>query len=206
MLIKSRRGFLTGVGVMALTLTAGHAFADDSSPTIYLTFDDGYVGTADKARALAALGINGTFFLTGQAIEWHAGDAELALSLGNRIANHTYDHTALTRLSADQIVWEVQRCEQAANRVLGVSTAPYLHAPYFADNATVRAIVRSIGFTSVGTNWDTADWSGTSASYIGNRIRAGIVTMHTQGRNTIAALDAYVPDLLAQGYTFAVLS
>jgi peptidoglycan/xylan/chitin deacetylase (PgdA/CDA1 family) len=206
LLLKSRRRFITGIGALGLTLGLGvrGAMADDAG-TIYLTFDDGYVGTLDKARALDALGVTGTFFLTGQAIEWHAGEVETALNLGNRLGNHTYDHPNLTRLSTAQVSSEIQRCENSANRVLGVSTAPLLHAPYFADNSSVRSIARQMGYTSIQTTWDTNDWAGASATYIANRIRPGVVTMHSQGRFTVAALYAVVPQLLAQGYTFGVL-
>lgn len=207
MLVLSRRRFVTGIGSLAVGLMAGRAAADDAGAgTIYLTFDDGYVGVQEKALAMQALGVNGTFFLTGQAIEWHPREAQLALDLGNKIGNHTYDHQNLTRLSRDRVVWEIQRCEDAAQRVLGVTTAPVLHAPYFADNATVRAIAADLGYSSVKTAWDTGDWSGTSASYIASRIRPGVVTMHTQGRWTVAALNAVVPQLADQGYTFGVLS
>ncbi len=207
MLLKSRRRFLTGLGALGLSLGFGvrRTLADSGDSTIYLTFDDGYVGTLEKARALDALGVTGTFFLTGQAIEWHPREAEAALNLGNRIGNHTYDHANLTRLSGDGVAREIQRCEDAANRVLGVSTAPLLHAPYFADNSYVRGIANGMGYTSIRTNWDTNDWAGSSASYIANRIRPGVVTMHSQGRFTVAALYAAVPQLIAQGYTFAVL-
>lgn len=205
MLIRSRRRFITGIGALMLSLAVGPAFADDGDAAIYLTFDDGYVGTQAKAMALNALGVTGTFFLTGQAIEWHPAEAQAALDLGNRIGNHTYDHQNLTRLSAAGITREIQRCEDAASRVLGVTTAPLLHAPYFADNAFVRNVAAQIGYTSVKTNWDTNDWAGSSASYIASRIRPGVVTMHSQGRNTIAGLNAIVPQLVAQGYSFAVL-
>ena len=205
MLIKSRRRFITGLGALGLSLGMKRAFADGGDSTIYLTFDDGYAGILEKATALNALGVTGTFFLTGQAIEWHAGEVQAALNLGNSIGNHTYDHVNLTRLTGDRVASEIQRCEDAAMRVLGVSTAPLLHAPYFADNRFVRSIAGQLGFTSIQTAWDTSDWAGVTAAYIGRRIRPGVVTMHTQGRFTVAALYAVVPQLMNQGYTFAVL-
>ena len=205
MLIISRRRFFTGIGALGLSLGVSRAFADQGDNTIYLTFDDGYVGTLDKAWALSDLGVTGTFFLTGQAIEWHGREVEGAVNLGNRLGNHTYDHQNLTRLTGDEVAWEIQRCEDAANRVVGVSTAPLLHAPYFADNAFVRNIAGQMGFTSIHTTWDTNDWAGASASYVASRIRPGVVTMHTQGRFTVAALNAVVPQLVEQGYSFGVL-
>jgi len=206
-LIISRRRFFTGIGALGLSLGLGvtRAVADQGDNTIYLTFDDGYVGTLEKARALNALGVTGTFFLTGQAIEWHGREVEEAVNLGNRLGNHTYDHPNLTRLTGAQVAREIQRCEDSANRVLGVSTTPLLHAPYFADNAFVRDIAGQMGFSSIHTTWDTNDWAGASASYVANRIRPGVVTMHTQGRFTVAALNAVVPQLVEQGYSFGVL-
>ena len=207
MLIISRRRFFTGIGALGLSLGLGvtRAVADQGDNTIYLTFDDGYVGTLEKARALNALGVTGTFFLTGQAIEWHGREVEEAVNLGNRLGNHTYDHPNLTRLTGAQVAREIQRCEDSANRVLGVSTTPLLHAPYFADNAFVRDIAGQMGFSSIHTTWDTNDWAGASASYVANRIRPGVVTMHTQGRFTVAALNLVVPQLVEQGYSFGVL-
>jgi peptidoglycan/xylan/chitin deacetylase (PgdA/CDA1 family) len=206
-LIISRRRFFTGIGALGLSLGLGvtRAVADQGDNTIYLTFDDGYVGTLEKARALNALGVTGTFFLTGQAIEWHGREVEEAVNLGNRLGNHTYDHPNLTRLTGAQVAREIQRCEDSANRVLGVSTTPLLHAPYFADNAFVRDIAGQMGFSSIHTTWDTNDWAGASASYVANRIRPGVVTMHTQGRFTVAALNLVVPQLVEQGYSFGVL-
>jgi peptidoglycan-N-acetylglucosamine deacetylase len=207
MLRIGRRGFITGLATLGVSvciprLTTGAKAADS---VVYLTFDDGYVGTYAKAAALNALGITGTFFLTGQAIEWHTGEVAFAVNSGHRLGNHTYDHPDLTKLSAGQIQSEIQQCESAAQRRLGVTTAPLLHAPYLAENAAVRSAATQIGYTCIHTDWDTNDWAGSSSSYIQNHIQPGVVTMHTQGRYTVAALEAAVPGLLDQGYDFGVL-
>jgi peptidoglycan/xylan/chitin deacetylase (PgdA/CDA1 family) len=209
MLNIGRRGFLLGLGALGVSwfvpklADSVHAGAAN---VIYLSFDDGYVGTYAKAAALNALGVTGTFFLTGQAISWHTSDVEFAVNSGHRLANHTYDHKDLTKLSVGQVQTEIQRCEAIAQSLLGVSTAPLLHAPYLAENATVRSAAAQVGFTCIHTDWDTNDWAGSSASYIASQIQPGVVTMHTQGRNTVAALESIVPQLISQGYTFGVLS
>jgi peptidoglycan/xylan/chitin deacetylase (PgdA/CDA1 family) len=202
-----RRGFITGLAALGVRLAvpkrAAAAGAADS--TIYLTFDDGYVGTYAKAAALNSLGVVATFFLTGQAIDWHTGEAQFAVNSGHRLGNHTYDHKDLTKLSVGQIQAEIQQCEASAQRRLGVSTAPLLHSPYLAENATVRSAAAQIGYTCIHTDWDTNDWAGSSSSFIASRIQPGVVTMHTQGRFTVAALEAAVPGLIEQGYSFGVL-
>jgi len=202
-----RRGFITGLGALGLRLTLpalaeGTKAADN---VIYLTFDDGYVGTYAKATALNSLGVSGTFFLTGQAIDWHTSEVAFAVNSGHRLGNHTYDHKDLTKLSVGQVQTEIQQCEASAQRMLGVTTAPLLHCPYLAENATVRSAATQIGFTCIHTDWDTNDWAGSSASYIAGRVQPGVVTMHTQGKYTVAALEAIVPGLIDQGYTFGVL-
>ncbi len=207
MLKVGRRGFISGLGALGITLLMPQVRkeANAADSVIYLTFDDGAVGTQAKAMALNALGVLGTFFITGQMIDWHTNEVQFAVNSGHRLANHTWDHKNLRTLSYDGIQDEIVQCEKVALRKIGVSTAPLLHAPFFADNATVRAAAGQVGFTSIQTNWDTNDWAGSSAAYIAARIRPGVVTMHTQGPNTVAALESVVPGLLAQGYTFGVL-
>jgi peptidoglycan/xylan/chitin deacetylase (PgdA/CDA1 family) len=173
--------------------------------TIYLTFDDGYVGLGDKIAALAALNVLGTFFLTGQAIYNHPGDVQALVDAGHILGNHTYDHADLTKLGFTGITSDIQRCENAALNVAGVSTLPLMRPPYGAVNGTVRSVAAAMGYRSILWNWDTRDWAGSSVSYIEQNVGTGIVLMHTQGRNTIAALSDLVPSLAAQGYTFDVL-
>jgi peptidoglycan/xylan/chitin deacetylase (PgdA/CDA1 family) len=173
--------------------------------TIYLTFDDGLIGLAEKLAAVNALGVQATFFPTGQAISSHPGDIQALVNDGHVLGNHTWDHADLTKLSATNVRSEIQRCEAIAQSVAGVSTAPLMRPPYGAVNATVRNIAAGLGYQSILWNWDTRDWAGSSTSYIEQNFGAGIVLMHTQGRNTVAALSDIVPALASQGYTFDVL-
>lgn len=186
-----------------LLLPPAQAGSNDS--TIYLTFDDGYVGLGDKVAALAALNVLGTFFLTGQAIYNHPADVQALVDAGHVLGNHTYDHADLTKLGAAAISSDIQRCENAALSVTGVSTLPLMRPPYGAVNGAVRSAAAAMGYRSILWNWDTRDWAGSSASYIEQNVGTGIVLMHTQGRNTIAALSDLVPSLAAQGYSFEVL-
>lgn len=179
--------------------------AEAAGNTIYLTFDDGYVGLAQKIAAANALGIQATFFVTGQAIYAHPDDISDLVNSGHVLGNHTYDHGDLTKLSASAVRSDIQRCERAALDTVGVSTLPLMRPPYGNVNATVRSIASDMGYKSILWNWDTRDWAGSSVSYIERNFGAGIVLMHTQGRNTVAALSDIVPALQAQGYVFDVL-
>jgi len=175
------------------------------SNTIYLTFDDGYVGIAEKVAVLNALGVQGTFFLTGQGVAAHPGDVQTLVNSGHVLGNHTFDHQDLTKLSYNGIVRELQQCEQVALNTVGVSTLPLMRPTYGNVNQLLRQATADLGYERILWNWDTRDWAGTSASYIESNIGTGIVLMHTQGRNTVAALYDVIPSLAAQGYNFALL-
>lgn len=179
--------------------------AASNKNTIYLTFDDGYVGLNEKIGALNALGVQAIFFLTGGAIRGHPRDVQWLIDSGHLLGNHTYSHQNLTRVGSPAIAHDLQACEQAAQDIAGVSTLPYMRPPYGAVNQTVRRAAADLGYDTVLWNWDTRDWAGASAVSIARNVGPGIVLMHTQGRNTVSALDNVVPALQEQGYVFAVL-
>ena len=94
------------------------------------TVDDG--ANPDVVRAYAEFarrtGTRLTFFINGQypSFEQHR---ELLLPLVKsgqlQIANHTYSHAALTKLSDEQIVRELTRNDEEIQRLFGVSSKPY---------------------------------------------------------------------------------
>ena len=116
------------------------------------TVDDG--ANPDVVRAYAEFarrtGTRLTFFINGQypSFEQHR---ELLLPLVKsgqlQIANHTYSHAALTKLSDEQIVRELTRNDEEIQRLFGVSSKPYFRPPYGYYDARVLAAAASCGFT-----------------------------------------------------------
>lgn len=116
------------------------------------TVDDG--ANPDVVRAYAEFarrtGTRLTFFINGQypSFEQHR---ELLLPLVKsgqlQIANHTYSHAALTKLSDERIVRELTRNDEEIQRLFGVSSKPYFRPPYGYYDARVLAAAASCGFT-----------------------------------------------------------
>ena len=116
------------------------------------TVDDG--ADPEVVRAYAEFsrrtGTRLTFFINGQypSFEQHR---ELLLPLVKsgqlQIANHTYSHAALTKLSDEQIVRELTRNDEEIQRLFGVSSKPYFRPPYGYYDARVLAAAASCGFT-----------------------------------------------------------
>jgi peptidoglycan/xylan/chitin deacetylase (PgdA/CDA1 family) len=187
-----------------LTVPAAAA-ADLAANTIYLTFDDGNLGLAEKLAALRALGVPATFFLTGEAVKAHPHDVQTLVNDGHRLGNHTWHHRDLTKLSPSGVMLELNASEAAVRGIVGVSTLPLLRPPNRAVNPAVRSIAAGLGYETILWDWDTRDWGGASAAYMEQNFGPGIVLMHTQGPHTVAALANVVPSLAEQGYGFSVL-
>ena len=116
------------------------------------TVDDG--ANPDVVRAYAEFarrtGTRLTFFINGQypSFEQHRDLLLTLVKSGQlQIANHTYSHAALTKLSDEQIVRELTRNDEEIQRLFGVSSKPYFRPPYGYYDARVLAAAASCGFT-----------------------------------------------------------
>lgn len=133
---------------------------------VHLTFDDGYVDLCQTVDLIIGLGVHATFFLTGQAIVTYPDCVRRLVAAGNQLGNHTWAHENLTRLSRQQILTSLQRTEDAAWSVAGVSTRPLCRPPYGAMNAAVRQVAAEWGCQMILWDRDTRDWAGVPASSI----------------------------------------
>lgn len=153
---------------------------------VHLTFDDGYVNLCATVNLVNSLGVRATFFLTGQVMLTFPDCVRQLVATGNLLANHSYAHENLTRLSYQGVINTLQRTENAALSVAGVSTKPYCRPPYGAINATVRRAAADFGCTMVLWDRDTLDWARRpAASIINTSLAVGcngeVILLHTQG-------------------------
>jgi peptidoglycan-N-acetylglucosamine deacetylase len=159
--------------------------APHSGRLVHLTFDDGYVDLCQTVDPVSGLGVHATFFLTGQAIITYPDCVRCLVAAGNQLGNHTWAHENLTRLSRQQILTSLQRTEDAARSVAGVSTRPLCRLPYGAINAAVRQVAAEWGCQMILWDRDTRDWAGLPAVTITNTAlsvscNGEVILMHTQ--------------------------
>lgn len=172
---------------------------------VHITIDDGYVYLCQTVDLVIQLNIHATFFLTGQAILAYPDCVRRLVAAGNQLANHSYAHENLTRLSRDQILSTLQRTENAALAVVGVSTKPFCRPPYGAINAAVRQAAAAWGCQMILWDRDTRDWAGVPVAMIVNaglslRCTGDTVLMHTQAfANERYALPTIISTLRARG-------
>jgi peptidoglycan/xylan/chitin deacetylase (PgdA/CDA1 family) len=174
---------------------------------VWLTFDDGphpsY--TLRVLNTLAAHGIKATFFVVGRNCNSFMDVLARTAAAGHRIANHTYNHSDLRRLSEARVRDELRRTEALIGRY--VRGPKLMRPPYGAHNGLVDRVVRGLGYRMVLWNVDTVDWSQAYkpdkwVTHGLNQIRAradSVVLNHDVHKTTADHLDRFIRRIEALG-------
>ncbi len=204
---------ITGVPDLSLL----PANAEDGSPILYLTFDDGPLPdyTPQLLDVLDKHGATATFFNLGQNVATWPELVREATTRGHYIANHTWDHASLEGMTQEQFVSEVSRTSDAIFAAAGDLfsldlNVRYVRPPYGATDANTRQYAAQEGMAVVLWTIDTQDWrqpgADIIADYLVSSVYPGaIALMHDGGGDrtqTIEALDMALPQLKEQGYIF----
>ncbi len=210
----------TVVSALVLVLPSGPAEAAPrpcSSGLVALTFDDGPASgpTGELLDILTARHVPATFFMVGERIRAAPRAARRVAAGGFGIANHSYRHEQLTRLSDDAIRATVRRTRQAAGAA-GVPMSRLMRPPYGAVDARVRSVLSGAGAVPVLWTVDPQDWrTGRSTDAIASSVlaqlrphRTNIVLQHDGVANSprsVAAVPRIIRTARARGYCFARL-
>ena len=187
---------------------------------IALTFDDGpnpqyteqVLGILQSHNAVA------TFFHEGQAVESNPGIVKRELALGMVVGSHSYTHAqGLPSMSRADFARDLRQAEDALMPALGYRPGLY-RAPYGHTSDSMLAELRAAGYTSIGWDLDSTDWSDATAdqvvrSVLDNAHPGAIVLMHDGGlgggnsdrSTTIAAPPHIVDGLREQGYALVTV-
>jgi peptidoglycan-N-acetylglucosamine deacetylase len=203
--------------VIAFSLVAGVAGpAASSAPakTVALTFDGGPSGYTPKIeRILRRKGdIKATFFWVGSRVSGYEKVVRRVSSRGHEIANHTWTHPHLTRLSPGAIRSQLARTNRRLARLTGKRPTLF-RPPYGEVNRRVRRIARSLGLRTVLWDADSIDWMSDCRAIV-RRVAARVrpqaeVLLHDGGGNrtaTVCALPRIIRNLRSRGYRFVTVS
>jgi peptidoglycan/xylan/chitin deacetylase (PgdA/CDA1 family) len=185
-----------------------------SCPMIALTYDagSGADGAAAILDTLKMHQVTATFFLTGKWVETYPSLAKRIAAEGHEIANHTYSHPDLTKLTASQVIQQVRQGEERIRQVTGRETRPLFREPYGAFNEAERKLVRQAGFSySIYWDVDTLDWQFPPLPTLVNRLatrpqNGSIVLMHLNVPETALASDQAIPLLRQKGYQLVTVT
>ena len=175
-----------------------------------LTFDDGPSGTTTKLLgALRQNGLRATMFNQGQYAAANPSLVRAQVTAGMWVANHSYTHPHLTRLSQAQIDSEISRTQQAIANA-GGGTPRLFRPPYGETNATVKSVASRYGLTEIIWHVDSQDWNGASTDAIVQSVarltNGQIILMHDWPANTLAAIPRIAQTLASRGLCAGTIS
>ncbi len=173
-----------------------------------LTFDTAW-GNEDTQKLmdiLAKYEVKATFFVVG---EWARKYPESILALheaGHEIMNHSDKHTHMPQLTTQQIIDDINRCNDEIEAITG--TRPKLFRPPYGDydNKLVLTL-RDMGMYSIQWDVDSLDWNDPTPAELQKRIvkqvkEGSIVLFHNAAKNTPAALPGIIEALQKNGFEF----
>lgn len=185
---------------------------DPDKPVIALTFDDG-PNTTITPRVLDLLdkyNAAGTFFLVGQNVNEESMESvKKAYSLGCEIENHSYTHSYMNKITAEEIKDEIYKTNSLIVDITGREPC-FFRPPYIAVNETMYENIDMTFISGYGVD----DWDDTVT--VDERIDGvmklaqdgAIILLHDASGNyqTVEALETIIPELQKQGYQLVTLS
>ena len=195
---------------------------DFPGKTVALTFDDGphprY--TEQVLALLRKYGLKACFFELGRNLGTVSPNKEVrlipladiakkVLDAGHVIANHSFSHPVLPKLTADVRTSEIDRTNLLLEKVAG-HKPDLFRAPYGARNKQILDQIGSEGMRSVMWNIDSLDWADPIPESIAMRVlhelnqaHKGIILFHDIHKQSVLALTPVLEELVRQEYTFA---
>ncbi len=179
---------------------------------VSLTFDAawGNEDTRQLIDILARYGVKATFFVVGDWVDRYPDSVRELHEAGHEVMNHSAKHPHMNRLSAQQIITEVNTCSDKIEAVTGVRPTLF-RCPYGEYDDNVISTVRGMGMTAVQWDTDSLDWKELAAPEIVRRVTGkvqpgSIVLFHNAGLHTPEALPSIIEYLQGEGYTIVPVS
>lgn len=182
---------------------------DKTRPVAALTYDDGpHPPVGNRIMdVMAQYGQKCTFFMVGDRVSGRADEVKRMAAEGHELANHSYSHAYLNKVSAEAVRQEVAACNDAIAAVGGVRPG-LMRLPGGLKNDTVMS---NIGMPVILWNIDTRDWKTRNSDQVTaevlNNIKDGdVVLMHELYNSTADATERIVPELTLRGFQLVTVS
>ncbi len=179
---------------------------------IALTFDDGpHPGKTEELLGLLKKeNVKATFFLVGKMAAKDPHSVRLEALQGHEIANHTFSHPTLTRLSVEDVMTEYQACSDVIKSITGKEPRFCRPPGGDCDDAVVNAGARVGLITTMWTD-DPGDFNRPDPEVLLDRTlkkatNGGIILLHDGIPQTMEILPTLITELKKQGFRFVTVS
>jgi len=182
-------------------------------PYIAMTFDDGPSATLTPKLLdlLAARHIKATFFVVGENVAEHPEIVARAAREGHEIANHSWSHPNLGKMSDENVRRQLQQTDDAIKNATGKRPS-LMRPPYGSITAREKHWIHAeFGYDIILWDVDPLDWKRPGPAVIRSRIlketRPGsIILSHDIHPGTIEAMPSTFDELQAKGFNFVTVS
>lgn len=181
-------------------------------PVVTLTFDDGPASpfTEQILDILRDRQVRATFFVCGQNVDRHPDILRRICAEGHTLGNHTYSHPFPYFLPRRRLAEEIDRTQQAIERVTGKRPAVF-RPPYGARWFGLYSVVRGRGLKVVQWSDTGYDWKSDARATVRAALEhlgpGSVILLHdgqegTQGflkwawREVFASDESAAPDSL----------
>jgi len=190
--------------------------------TVVLTFDDGphpkytddildILKRYDAPAIFFNLGRNlGTVDAQGHAkLGPNGAVARRVLQAGHQLADHSFTHSVMAKLSDDAVRSETTQTEALLDAT-GRQPSSLFRFPYGARNEGALSAVEGLKLRSMMWNVDSMDWADPVPKSIAERVLSevgragrGVILFHDIQGRTVQALPLVLDQLVADGWRFA---
>lgn len=176
-----------------------------------LTFDDGPSETTPEILdILEKYGVRATFFLVGNQIsEKTKPIVERELRMGCELANHSFTHSDMSVMSAEQIKDEINHTTKLIKETVNYDVK-FFRPPYILLSDTMYENIEFPFIQGMGCqDWEAEVSAEDRRETVLRDIKDGtLVLLHDfEGNvNTVKALPGMIEGLKAQGYSFVTVS
>ena len=184
---------------------------DATKPMVALTFDDGPGKYEDRIlAAFRKYGGKGTFFFVGNQAEKYPNVVKRVAEAGHEVANHSYKHENLPKLSQAAATQSLAKTNEILRRLSGQSVS-LVRPPYGATSSSVKAALQNQGQPSILWSIDTLDWktrnAKSSINIVLQQVKDGdVILMHSIYAQSAEAAEALIPALQERGYQLVTVS
>ena len=185
---------------------------DRSDNLVSISFDAAW-GNEDTQQLIEILDqyqVKATFFVVGDWVDKYPESVKALHDAGHEVMNHSNTHAHYNSLTAEEIIADVEACNDKIEAVTGVRPT-LIRCPYGEYDDHVIAAIRSIGMEPVQWDVDSLDWKDISASEITQRVTervksGSICLFHNAALHTPEALPAILDYMAENGYTVVPIS
>lgn len=185
---------------------------DKADKEISITFDSAW-GNEDLEKIMETLDLyncKATFFVVGDFLDKYPEDVKKLSEKGHEIANHSNNHAHYNSLSRDQMIEDMNACDEKIKKLTGKDNVIF-RAPYGEYNTQLVRTCNDTKRYCIQWDVDSLDWKGLTPEQMEKRVfekvkPGSILLFHNGAPHTAEALPQILNRLKNEGYTFKTVS